>query len=388
MLRYVPLMLKNTLRNRRRSVLTILSIGASLCLLGLMFALYRGLFLAPARPGQELRLVTHHKVSMTQPLPYSYGAKIRQMPGVTGVMAWQWFGGTYKDARDRSNFFARFCAEPSEFFKVRPEVEMPEEQRRAFLQLRTGAIASEDLVERMHWKLGERIFIVGDIYPVKLELTLVGIMHDANTTETLYFNREYLRELLGANNARADMVGTFQVQVANADSVARVGKEIDAMFENSTAPTKSESEQAFTLQFISFLGNVKMYLMVICGAVTFTILLVSANTMAMSVRERTREVGILKTLGYSPGSILFMVLGEAGMISMIGGAIGVGMAAGLTGLLRSAPSFIQQMKTLTITPDVALLCVGLAIAIGVLSSLIPAWNAARMPILESLRSSG
>ena len=198
---------------------------------------------------------------------------------------------------------------------------MPEEQRRAFQQLRTGAIASEDLVERMHWKLGERIFVVGDIFPVKLELTLVGIIHDPNTTETLYFNREYLRELLGANNARADMVGTFQVQVANADSVARISKEIDAMFENSTAPTKSESEQAFTLQFISFLGNVKMYLMVICGAVTFTILLVSANTMAMSVRERTREVGILKTLGYSPGSILFMILAEAGLIAAIGGVI-------------------------------------------------------------------
>lgn len=388
MLRYVPLMLKNTLRNRRRSVLTIFSIGASLCLLGLMFALYRGLFLAPARPGQELRLVTHHKVSMTQPMPYSYAAKIRQVPGVAGVMTWQWFGGTYKDARDRNNFFARFCAEPAEFFKVHTDIEMPEEQRRAFLQLRTGAIVSNDLAERMHWKLGERIFVIGDIFPVSLELKLVGIFHDANTSETLYFNREYLRELLGPNSSRADTVGAFQIQAESADAVPHVAKAIDTMFENSTAPTKSESEQAFTLQFISFLGNVKMYLMVICGAVTFTILLVSANTMAMSVRERTREVGILKTLGYSPGSILFMVLGEAGMISMIGGAIGVGMAAGLTGLLRSAPSFIQQMKTLTITPDVAALCVGLAIAIGVLSSLIPAWNAARMPILESLRSSG
>ena len=388
MLRYVPLMLKNTLRNRRRSVLTIFSIGASLCLLGLMFALYRGLFLAPARPGQELRLVTHHKVSMTQPMPYSYAAKIRQVPGVAGVMTWQWFGGTYKDARDRKNFFARFCAEPAEFFKVHTDIEMPEEQRKAFVQLRTGAIVSDDLAKRMHWAVGERIFLIGDIYPVSLELKLVGIFHDAYTNETLYFNREYLREVLGPNNVRADQVGAFQIQAENAEAVPRVSKAIDAMFENSTAPTKSESEQAFTLQFISFLGNVKMYLMVICGAVTFTILLVSANTMAMSVRERTREVGILKTLGYSPGSILFMVLGEAGMISMIGGAIGVGMAAGLTSLLRSAPSFIQQMKTLTITPDVALLCVGLAIAIGVLSSLIPAWNAARMPILESLRSSG
>jgi putative ABC transport system permease protein len=388
MLRYVPLMLKNILRNRRRSVLTVASIGVSLCLLGLMFALYRAMFLAPPRPGQELRLVTHHKVTMTQPLPYSYEAKIRQLPGVVGVSAWQWFGGTYKDARDRKNFFARFCTEPTEFFKVHPEVQLAEDQKQAFIHLRTGAIASDDLVERMGWKMGERIFLIGDIFPVNPELKLVGIFHDDNTSETMYFNREYLRELLGANNPRADQLGAFQVQAENADAVARVSKAIDTMFENSTAPTKSESEQAFTLQFASFLGNVKLYLIVICGAVTFTILLVSANTMAMSVRERTREVGILKTLGYTPEAILFMVLGEAGLISIIGGAIGLALAMSMTAVVRHAPTFLQQMKTLAITPDVAVLCVALAFLIGVFSSFIPAWNASRTSILESLRSTG
>src|ERR1051325_1709989 len=121
LLRYVPLILKNTLRNRRRSLLTMASSAASRCLRGLLFALYRGMYLAPAAPGQELRLITHHKVSMTTPLPYSYGDKIRHLPGVAGVMAWQWFGGSYKDARDRNNFFARFTVEPQPFFKVRPE---------------------------------------------------------------------------------------------------------------------------------------------------------------------------------------------------------------------------------------------------------------------------
>src|SRR5258708_39688915 len=133
------------------------------------------MFCEGARVGQELRVVRDHKVTMTQPMPYSYEAKIRQIPGVVGVSAWQWFGGTYKDARDRKNFFARFCAEPAEFFKVHTDIEMPAEQRQAFVQLRTGAIASDDLVERMHWKLGERIFVIGDIYPVNLELKLVGI---------------------------------------------------------------------------------------------------------------------------------------------------------------------------------------------------------------------
>jgi len=386
MFRYLPLMLKNSLRNRRRSVLTIFSIAASLCLLGVLFALYRGLFLAPPAPGQELRLVTHHKVSITQPIPAYFEDKIRQVPGVREAMVWQWFGGTYKDARDQKNFFARFCVEPDKFFRVRPEIAMAEDQRQTFQHLRTGAIASSDLAERMNWKIGEKIFLTGDIFQANPELTLVGIFTDPNTTESLFFSNVYLREMLGSKNAQQDMVGTFQVQVASVDEVPRVIQAIDDMFANSQFPTKTESEQAFGLQFISLLGNIKLYLMSICAAVTFTIVLVSANTMAMSVRERIREVGILKTLGYTPGAILFIILGEAGVISIVGGSVGVVFAMGLTALLRRGPSFMQAMKTLTITPDVGALCLALAFFIGVVSSTIPAVTAARTSIMESLRS--
>jgi putative ABC transport system permease protein len=388
MFRYLSLMFKNSLRNRRRSALTMISIGMSLCLLGVLGALYRGLFLAPPTPGQELRLVVHHKVSITQPLPLSYEDKIRQVPGVREAMVWQWFGGTYKDARDRKNFFARFCVEPEKFFRVRPEISMPEDQQRTFAHLRTGAIASSDLAERMNWKVGEKIFLTGDIFPVNPELTLVGIFTDPNTSETLFFSQIYLREMLGAGNARQDLVGSFQVQVERADQVGSVAKAVDELFANSTAPTKSESEQAFTLQFVSFLGNVKMFLMIICAAVTFTVLLVSGNTMAMSVRERIREVGILKTLGYTPGTILFLILGEAGVLSLLGGVFGLLLAVGLTNVVRNGPSFIQAMKTLSITPDVGGALLAVAVLIGLISSFIPAFNASRTPILESLRNSG
>jgi putative ABC transport system permease protein len=387
-LRYLPLMVKNSLRNRRRSALTILSMAASLCLLGVLFALYRGLFLAPPSPGQELRLVTRHKVSLTQFLPLSYRDRIVQVPGVREAMVWQWFGGTYKDAREQKNFFARFTVEPERVFRVRPEMKMPEDQKLAFQRLRTATIASSDLAERMHWKIGEKIFLTGDIFPVKPELTLVGIFDDPNTSESILFSQEYLREMLGAGNRRQDAIEMVQIQVETPEDVPRVAKAVDAMFENSTAPTKTESEQAFGLQFISVLGNIKVFLMSICAALTFTILLVSANTMAMSVRERVREVGILKTLGYTPGAILFMVLGEAGVISIAGGAIGVMLSSGLTALIRRGPAFVQQMKTLTITPDVAAVCVAFALVIGVGSSLIPAWHASRTSILESLRSTG
>lgn len=383
MVRYLPLIWKNSLRNRRRSSLTIFSVAASFCLLGLLFATYRALYLTDPTPAQALRLVTHHRVSLTQAIPASYQQKIREVPGVKEAMIWQWFGGVYRDNRDSRNFFARFAVEPGKFFRVRPEIKLPEDQKQAFIHERTACIATKDLAGRFGWKLGERINLTGDIFPVNLELTLVGIFDDPDTSESLFFSQTYLRESLG-NSPRQDMVGSFEVQCDNASDVPRVAEAIDKLFENSPAPTKTESEQAFTLGFVSFLGNVKVFLLSICAAVTFTILLVSANTMAMSVRERIREVGILKTLGYTPGAILGIIVGESAVISVVGGAVGLLLAGGMTAAIRSGPVFIQQLKALRITPDVGGVSLLLAALIGVVSSLIPAWNAARTSILESL----
>jgi putative ABC transport system permease protein len=165
---------------------------------------------------------------------------------------------------------------------------------------------------------------------------------------------------------------------------------VDALFAESPAPTKTESEAQVALSFASFVGNLKLFLLLICGAVTFTILLVSANTISMSVRERVREVGILKTLGFTPGNILGIILGEAGFISLVGGAIGCLLATLLCGLVRQSPggAFIQALRTLSITPSVALVCLGVALLIGVVSSLVPAWSAAKTSILDSLRYNG
>ncbi len=386
MIRYLPLILKNTLRNRRRSLLTISSIAASMCLLGVLFALYRALFLSPPAPGQELRVVTYHRVSLTQSLPAAYEDKIRRVPGVREASIWQWFGGAYKDARDQRNFFARFGVEPNHFLQMHPEYSIPEDQKQVFLSSRTAAIASRSLADKFGWKRGERITLVGDIFPVTLELTLAGIFDDPERTETLYFNHEYLRQ--GLTGARKDQIGAVSIQCENTDAVPRVSAAIDKMFENSTAQTRTESEQAFALSFVSMIGNVKVFLLAVCGAVTFTILLVSGNTMAMTVRERIREVGILKTLGFPNGAILGMILGESAFISLFGGVLGVILASFIAYGIRQAPAFIQQMKTLSINPAVALFCLAFAIFVGVVSSLIPAAGAARTAILDALRNTG
>jgi putative ABC transport system permease protein len=384
-------MLKNALRNKRRSLLTIGSIAVSLCVLGLLMALYRGLFLAgPATPAQALRLVVHHRVSMTQPIPISYLDRIRRIPGVRAVQEWDWFGGTYKDARDQRNFFARFLIEPDKLFVINPEITLPEDQKQAFLHERTGCIVGKETADKFGWKIGERITLVGDIWPVTLELKLVGIFTNPLDNASMYFNALYPREALRAAGItrRMDAVGSAQLIVDRPEDVSRVQKAIDQEFDNSPFPTMTESEQAFVLSFASFLGNLKLYLMAICGAITFTILLVSANTISMSVRERVREVGILKTLGFTPGSILGIILGESVVISVIGGALGCLLAGLLVNGARHAPGMMGFTNGLAMTSSVVAACIIMAAFIGLISSVVPAWSASRTSIVEALRHTG
>lgn len=390
MSRYLSFIFKSSLRNRRRSVLTVASIAVSLCLLGVLMAMYTVLFLSnEATPAQALRLVVHHRVSITQPLPVAYEQQIRTMPGVRDVMIWQWFGGVYKDARDPNNFFARLVVEPEHFFNIRSELVMPEDQKQAFIHIRSGCIVGKKLADRLHIKLGDHVNIQGDIFPVNPELTVVGIYTDPTNVEeeSLYFNYKYLREALGGNTQQ-DLVGAFLVQCDTAGAVPRVADAIDQRFAESQYPTKSESEKAFQLSFIAFLGNLKLFLAAICGAVTFTILLVSANTISMSVRERVREVGVLKTLGFTPGSILGIIIGEAVVIAAIGGVIGALLAGGLCTFVRNFPYTQAFFRNLFFTPGVAATAIATALLIGFISAFVPAYGASRTSIIDSLRYAG
>jgi putative ABC transport system permease protein len=363
------------------------SIAVSLCLLGCLIAIYQALFYKEATPGQALRLVVRHRVSLAQPLPASHENQIRRIPGVREISVWNWFGGTYKDSRDPNNFFARFGVEPKPFLTIRTQMEMPQDQRRAFVTDRTACVISQDLAKKLNLKVGDRVTLKGDIYPVTLELYVRGIFEDPDAINSLFFNQEYLRQLLPP--ARRDFEGTFAVLADNTEDVPRIAKAVDAMFDNSPYPTKTESEQQFALSFVSFLGNIKLFLLSVCGAVTFTILLVSGNTMAMSVRERISEVGVLKTLGFTNNAILGIIMGEAAFIALLGGIAGLVLAGFVTVAVgRFAELFNQQLHGLSVTPAVAIICLAVALFIGVVSSFIPAFNAARTNILDSLRYAG
>src|SRR5579884_2962675 len=375
MLSYLPLILRNGLRNRRRSILTVLSIAASFCLLGVLMAMYKLFFLTPATPDQALRLVTRNRISFTNPVPLSYERQIRSVPGVRELTVYDFFGGTYKDARDAKNTFARFAIEPDKLFIVHPEYQIDPQAKKEFIHRRDSCIIGKPLAERLGLKVGDRITLVGDIFPVTLNLVLVGIYDSVIDNQALFFSYDYLNE---AFHGRLDSVIMYLILADSPQSVAPVAHAIDATFRNSTAQTKTETEKGMQLSFLAYIGNVKLFLLAVCASLTGTVLLVSANTMAMSVRERVAEVGILKTLGFTRDVILWMILGESMLIAMIGGAMGFGLAQVVVGLLRNAPSrVLLNLTRLGITPSIALAGVVLAALVGLVSSAIPAWTASR-----------
>ena len=390
MFRFWSLIKAHTLRDPRRSLLVLASIAVSMCLLTVLGAMYRALFLRPdATPSQALRVITHHRVSITQPMPISFEGKIRHIAGVRDSMVWQWFGGTYKDARDPRNFFARFAVEPDRFFNIKGEVQLPEEQRLGFQRHRDSCIVGRKLAERLHWQVGDRVTLAGDIFPVTLELTVAGIYSSPpEDAENLYFNYGYLRELekTAAPSSR-DEVGVFLTEVNSPEDVDAVAAAIDQEFEGSPAPTRSESEAAWQLSFVSFLGNLKLFLVSVSAALMFTILLVSGNSISMAVRERVREVGTLKTIGFSQQMILTMLMSESTVLAMAGGFAGIILGVALSAALRASVATFGALR-LGVTLDVAVSVLLVAVVVGAASSFIPALNASRLPIIESLRDIG
>lgn len=377
---------KNAFRNKRRTLLTVLSIAFPLLLLSFLMSLWRAFYADDLRSDESnQRLIVRHKVSLANLIPVSYRDKIRQVPGVTHVVPFNWFGGVYKDTTQK-NFFARFGTDPDEFFEVYPELSLPADQAEAWKKDRAGAVADVELAKKYGWKVGDRIVLVGDIYPTTLELTLRGLYTAKIPNNSLYFNWKYVEEGVPFAKGQA---GMFGVMVDSPKDVNGVSQAVDAMFANAPEPTRTETEKAFGLSFLAMLGNIKAFILIISSATVFTILLVSGNTMAMSIRERTREVAVLKTLGFTRGTILGLFIGEAIAISAVGGVFGTLIAllalSGGTHAPQGANLFVIALHEWKFTAPTAW---GVAILAGLLSSAIPAYGASRTGIVEGLRHIG
>jgi putative ABC transport system permease protein len=379
----ISLIFRNAVRNRRRSILTILSIAASFCMLGVLMAMYSMFFLHQASPDQALRLIVRNRISFTQWMPLSFENRIRAIPGVRAVTTNDYFGGVYKDARDSNNSFSRFGVEPEMFYIVHPDYHLTDAEKYAFAHERDSCIIGKTLADRLGLKIGDRITLVGDIFPVTMNFVVRGIYTSEHNNENMFFQWEYLNQAMF--HGRQSQALMYQLIADSPASVTGIAHAVDDMFRNSDTQTRTETEQNFQLGIIAFLGNVKLFLLAVCGALTLTVLLVSANTMAMSVRERVTEVGILKTLGFTRESILVLILGESVTIALIGGALGFGLAELVVGALRNARANLISLHSLQISPQLALLGAVLAILVGAASSLIPAWGAARRGIIDCLR---
>jgi putative ABC transport system permease protein len=376
-LRYV---LAHLARSKRRTFLTVSSIALALFLFCTLRTVMTS-FDAAIRVSDDTRLVVRHAASLVFPLPLAYRDRLAQVPGVQTVSFSNWFGGYYQDPKNQN---AQFAVDTEHFFDIYPEVELSPDQRQAFLSERRACIAGRDIVKKFGWKLGQTIPLTGTIYPGEWPLILRGI-YTGKTEDidenTIFFHWDYLNESMP--DVRKNQVGIYWLRLRSASEAAAVSDRVDAMFENSPQPTKTETEKSFQAGFISMMGNVSMLLTILGSAIVFAIVLVTINTMLMAARERTTEIAELKTLGFPDGLILRLIAVEALILSLAGGVIGCGAAYLI--FWRSdftANGFFPNFRVLPETVGLGIL---LAIGMGLLSGLIPALQAARLQIAGALR---
>ena len=379
-MKFLRLIVAHLWRSKRRTFLTVSSIALALFLFCTLRTVMTS-FDAAIRASDDTRLVVRHAASLVFPLPLAYRDRLTQMQDIQAVGYGNWFGGFYQDPK---NQFAQFAVDVPTFFQIYPEVLLPAEQREAFARERTACIAGRKLVEKYGWKLGDVIPITGTIYPGDWRLTLRGI-YDGKTEDidenTIFFDWQYLNEAMP--EGRKDQVGIYWLRLRSASQAPGVSDRVDALFENSPQPTKTETEKAFQAGFISMVGNVSMLLTILGSAIVFAIMLVTINTMMMAARERTTEIAVLKTLGFTDGLILRLVAGEALLLSRLGGLVGCGLAFLIfRNVDFTAGGFFPNFRVLPETVGWGML---LAVVMGLLSGLVPALQASRLQIAGAFR---
>jgi putative ABC transport system permease protein len=380
-MKFLPLLWKSLWRKKIRTIFTLLSVFVAFLLFGLLMTI-RGAFSFGVEIAGLDRLVLIHKVSLIMPLPISYLDRLNATDGVTLATHNTWFGGVYQDP---SNFFAQIVVDPDPFMALYPEFKLPADQLAAWKADRQGAVVGVDLAERFGWKIGDRIPIQGTIWQPKQgqvwEFNIAGIYDgDAGVDKTQFFFRyDYLDENRRGGNG---LVGWYIVKIADASKAQQMGAKFDEMFANSSAETKTTTEKGFVEGFAKQVGDIGAIMIAILAAVLFTMMLVAANTMAQSVRERTSEVGVLKTLGFSNTSILVLVLAESLLITGIGGGLGLGLAW----LIVQQGDPTGGMLPIFVLPSRDVVTGALLIvALGLLAGLMPALTAMQLKITDALR---
>ncbi|MBZ5503984.1 MAG: FtsX-like permease family protein [Acidobacteriia bacterium] len=378
-MKFLGLIRANLFRKKMRFVLTIGSFAVALFLFGVL-AVVRGAFSGGIDIAGADRLVVINRTSIIQPLPLAYADKIRRIPGVKELTYANWFGGVYQDEK---NFFPQFAIDVDNQRRVYPEFDIPEEQWQNFVKDRQGAIAGAATAKRFGWKVGDRIPIKGTFLGGVWEFNLDGIYHgtrQADDETQFWFQWKRLDEQVPAQYK--SHVGWYTVKVEHPDDSLRVSKAIDEGFANSPFETHTDTEKAFAAGWVKQFGNIQFLIMSIGGVVFFTLLLVTGNTMAIAVRERTGELAVLKAVGYSDRFVLLFVICESLLIALIGGCLGLGLAKLFT--LGGDPT--RGLLPFFFLPGEAILAgLGVTLLVGAASGIIPAVGAMRLRVVDALR---
>jgi putative ABC transport system permease protein len=383
---FLKLILRNTLRHKLRTGLTILGFVIAFLSFGLLQTIVDAWY-AGAEGAAPDRLITRNAVSLVVPLPVHYREKIRGIDGVKTVAAANWFAGVYQEPK---NFFPQFAVDPVPYFSMFPEYRIPEDEFKAFLRDRKGAIVGRKLAQTHGWKIGDAIPLKGTIFPGNWEF-VVRAIYDAGEAKTdtsqFFFHWTYLNESMRTRAPlRANQVGIFVIAVTDVDRAASVSEAIDAQFRNSVSETRTETEQAFQIGFVKQTEAIVVAIRIVSFVVIFIILAVMANTMAMTARERISEYATLKALGFAPGYVGSLIFGESLAIALLGCVIGVGLT------FPTGAWFSKQMGTLfpvfEVSTETIALQFACAVAIGAIAAALPARRAARVRIVEGLRAIG
>ena len=380
----LSLIRKNLFRKKLRAGLMMFSILIAFAIFGVLLAFERA-FNAGQEAADDDRLVVVNRINFTQPLPIAYFNRVRAVEGVRQVAHLNWFGGYYQDPK---NFMVVLAVEPRTYMDVYSnDVDIPAEAQAAFVRERTGALVGKAMAEKWGWKVGDRVPIASNIFTQKngsrsWDFTITGIITAKKPqidTNFMVFQYAYFDE---TRSFGKDMIGWMVLHTTSASLNDQVAKTIDGMFANSFYETSTDTEKAFNKAFVAQLGNIALIVVLVVGAAFVTILMIVGNTMALSIRERTREIGVLKTLGFSGGRVLRLVLGEAILLALLGGLPGIGIAMLIGFLLRENPS--NFMPRIAVTPDIVLLAIALMVALGIITGVVPALNAMRLKIATAL----
>lgn len=372
--------LKNALRNRRRALLTVLSVGISCALLVTLLTLQRELTVPPESEAASLRIIARNKVSLAQPLPAKQLAAIERIPGIVAVSPFTFFGGNFRDETVTS--FAQFAVDPPRFQGVLVEARVIDGTYEDFAKDRLACMVGIETAGRYGLVIGDRMKFTGTFYPVDLELKVAAIYEGTIDDRGVFFHHKLLDELSGDPGT----VGTWYIRAASPEVANDVIARVNAAFENTAAEVRAETERAFQMGFVSMLGNVKMLVLLISGAVVFTLSLVTVSTMSMAIRERFRELAVLKALGFRRRELFTFILAESFGLAALGALVGVGGAWVLwthLDLQKHTGGFLIYFE---VTPRIMAWGAAVAALMGVVSALPPAWQTARMSVTEGLKT--